>query len=265
MKGKTEDNKKGSILPKTGLAFFIVAAIIFVVIFIRNKANESNANSIMDDMQSQIATSETSVDMTDTRLAGINVPPRNIDFESLQINNSDIYAWIYVPGTSIDYPVLQYATDDSYYLERNIDRSVGYPGCIYTESSVNSKNFTDYNTVLYGHNMLNGTMFATLHRFEDAAFFEQNQYIYIYTEEKTYVYQIFAAYTYSDKHLLKGIDISTKELFGNYIEEIYSNRSLSNNFNQDITVTSDNHIITLSTCTSQDTKRYLVQGVLLND
>ena len=93
-----------------------------------------------------------------------------IDFDALWETNKDVYAWITIPGTVIDYPILQHETDDSYYLNYTIDGVEGYPGCIYTER-VNSKEFTDNNTVIYGHNMRNGTMFTDLHKFRDADFF----------------------------------------------------------------------------------------------
>ena len=73
------------------------------------------------------------------------------DFGQLHEQNQDIYAWIVVPGTQVDYPLLQSETDN-YYLDYNLDHSKGYPGCIYT-NQCNRKDFSDYNTVLYGHNM----------------------------------------------------------------------------------------------------------------
>jgi hypothetical protein len=84
-----------------------------------------------------------------------------IDFASLQELNEDVYAWITVEGTVIDYPILQHPTDNSRYLDYNIDGSYGYPGCIYTEN-MNSKDFRDRNTVIYGHNLKNGAMLPNL-------------------------------------------------------------------------------------------------------
>ena len=72
-----------------------------------------------------------------------------------------------------------------------------FAGCIYTESG-NSKNFTDPNTVVYGHNMRNGSMFQNLHYYEDPEFFEQNPFVYIYTEDKIRIYEVFASYIYDD-------------------------------------------------------------------
>lgn len=87
-----------------------------------------------------------------------------IDFASLWNLNPDVYAWIDVPGTEISYPVLQSAEDISYYLEHTIEGEKTLPGAIYSEN-YNSKDFSDYNTILYGHNMRNGTMFARAPRF----------------------------------------------------------------------------------------------------
>lgn len=196
---------------------------------------------------------------------GIEIPEKNIDFAALKEENEDIYAWIYIPGTEIDYPVLQHPTDDSYYLEHNLDGSKGYPGCIYTET-VNSRDFTDPNTVLYGHNMKDGSMFAALHNYEDSQVFEENPYIFIYTPEKTFVYQIFAAYKYNAIHLIYNFDLSNREIFQNYLDQIFETREMGANIRKDISVNAENHIVTLSTCISgEKNKRFLVQGVLLND
>ena len=105
-----------------------------------------------------------------------------VDFDALKEKNEEIYAWITVPGTQIDYPVVQSGSDDSFYMHRGIDRGYLYAGAIYTERK-NNKDFTDFNTVLYGHNMKDGSMFAGLHSFKDRDFFDKNREIIIYTPE----------------------------------------------------------------------------------
>ena len=185
-----------------------------------------------------------------------------VDFAGMWEVNKDVYAWITVPGTVIDYPILQHATDNTYYLNYNIDGSYGYPGCIYTEN-MNSKDFTDNNTVIYGHNMKNGTMFAGLHKFEDRSFFEENTKVYIYTPEREYEYTIFAAYIYDDRHLLYSFDFANKDVYKTYLEDIQSMRSMNALIREDITVTAEDKIITLVTCIgNQPSKRLLVQAVL---
>ncbi len=187
-----------------------------------------------------------------------------VDFAGMWEVNEDVYAWITVPGTVIDYPILQHATDNTYYLNYNIDGSYGYPGCIYTEN-MNSKDFTDNNTVIYGHNMKNGTMFAGLHKFEDASFFEKNNTILIYTPEKQLTYTIFAAYVYDDRHLLYSFNFADEAVYANYLNEILNMRSMNANIRGDVGVTAEDKIITLVTCMgNQPDKRLLVQAVLQN-
>lgn len=185
-----------------------------------------------------------------------------VKFEELQAVNPDVYAWITVPGTNIDYPILQHASDNSYYLMHNIDGSYGYPGCIYTEN-MNSKDFTDNNTVIYGHNMKNGSMFAQLHKYEDPDFFDANREVLIYLPDEVLHYTIFAAHIYDDRHLLYSFDFADPEVYQKYLDSIFSTRDMSANIDKDITVTTDDQIITLVTCIgSQPNNRLLVQAVL---
>ena len=185
-----------------------------------------------------------------------------VKFEELQAVNPDIYAWITVPGTVIDYPILQHASDNTYYLMHNIDGSYGYPGCVYTEN-MNSKDFTDNNTVIYGHNMKNGSMFAQLHKFEDPDFFNENREVLIYLPDEVLHYTIFAAHIYDDRHLLYSFDFTDPEVYQKYLDSIFSTRDMSANIDKDVTVTTDDKIITLVTCIgSQPNNRLLVQAVL---
>lgn len=187
-----------------------------------------------------------------------------IDFDYLKTLNEDIYAWITVPGTVIDYPILQHPTDDAYYLNHNLDGSYGYPGCIYTES-LNTKDFQDPNTVIYGHNMKAGTMFAELHKFEDGDFFDTHDEVIIYLPEKTLHYQIFAAHVYDDRHLLYSFDFQDREIYGAYLQSIYDIRDMRANIRKEPEVTEEDKIITLVTCMPSEAdadKRLLVQAVL---
>lgn len=196
---------------------------------------------------------------------GIPIPEKEVDFADLQANtNKDIYAWIYIPDTAIDYPILQHPTDNTYYLNYNLDGSKGYPGCIYTED-YNAKDFSDPVTVVYGHNMKNGTMFAGLHKYGDSEYMDSHPYVYVYTEEKLLVYEIFAAHEYSDKHLLFNKDYTDSEVFEDYIEEIKDVHGMSHVLKEGVEITEDSRILTMSTCiSSKPNNRFLVQGVLLN-
>jgi len=199
------------------------------------------------------------------------LPEKQVDFTQLQQDvNADIYAWIYVPNTRIDYPILQHPTNNSYYLEYNLDGTKGYPGCIYTEL-YNSKDFLDPVTVIYGHNMKNGTMFKDLHKFQTEDFFNENKYFFIYTPGQLLVYEIFSANTYSNAHILANMDQFDSTQVQNYIEHTLGLEQKGNfaRTGDDLAVSiaeSDvfRKLVVLSTCTGDSSTRYLVQGVLIN-
>ncbi len=200
--------------------------------------------------------------------AGLAIPELDVDLDNLRETvNPDIYAWIYVPGTKVNYPVLQHPTDDTHYLNYNIDGSKGYPGCIYSEKKYNGKDFQDANTVLYGHNMKNGTMFGSLHKYEDEDFFYENRYIYVYTDERLLAYKIFAAYEYSNEHLLYNHDFESAYDFCRFFLLAKGIRSMHSIFDEEVELTGEGqHVITLSTCINgKPENRFLVQGVLINE
>ncbi len=193
------------------------------------------------------------------------LPDNPIDFATLQAENSDIYAWIRVPGTNVDYPVLQSSnSNDDFYLHRNIKKQYEFAGSIYSQQ-FNTKTFKDPNTVLYGHNMLNGSMFASLHKFRDPAFFNENRYIYIYTPGHILTYDIFAAYRFDNRHLLLCFNLRDPDVFADYLKMIRNPDSTIVNEREGITLDASSRLLTLNTCITSDDYRYLVQGVLISD
>lgn len=253
-----EENKKqkgNKGLQKTFFYLFLIlfvlglVALIYIVI-----------NSYLPQRQNVVSGSSATSTQSEAPL-----PENPIDFATLKATNSDVYAWIRIPGTVIDYPVLQ-ATDqdDDFYLNHDLDKKYKFAGSIYSEKK-NSKDFSDRNTVLYGHNMLNGTMFQNLHKFRNADFFEENQYIYIYTPGHILTYKIIAAYKYDSRHLLNTFDYSDNTVFKDYLDYIKNPSSMMVN-KREAELDLNSKILTLSTCIGDEKDyRYLVQGVLIKD
>lgn len=201
---------------------------------------------------------------TETTTEEANLCEPVYDFAQLKETNDDIYAWLTIPGTTIDYPVLQ-NEEDNFYLKRNLDRSSGYPGCIYT-NKCNDKSFEDLNTILYGHNMRNGSMFASLHDYEDEENFEANRFIYVYTEEHRLTYEIYAAVKFSDVYIPEAYGTNSSTGKEQFLADLQTNAdkyaSVSNILDKE--VLPEEKLITLSTCVyGEDTTRYLVVGVLI--
>lgn len=187
-----------------------------------------------------------------------------IDFTALKKQNPDVYAWIQVPGTAVDYPILQSPTDNAYYLTHTIDEEEKTEGAIFTEN-YNTKTFEDPNTVIYGHDMKNGSMFQSLHNYMDRSFFDENREVLIYLPDQIRHYKIFAAYLYDSRHILQSFDFGNKEIYQKYLENIFSMRDMNAFIDTSMEVTSEDKIITLSTCYAGiSTQRYLVQAVLVS-
>lgn len=186
-----------------------------------------------------------------------------IDFTALKQRNSDVYAWLVVPNTKINYPILQNEQTD-FYLRRSIDKGYLFAGCIYT-NKVNSKDFTDPVTVVYGHNMRDDTMFCMLHRFEDEKFFKENKYFYIYTQDSKLTYEIVSALKYDNRRITRAYDFNDPEQLEAFHYSILNPKfELFNSRNIELTL--DTKIVTLSTCVAnRPNYRYLVNGVLIDN
>lgn len=174
-----------------------------------------------------------------------------INWEKIQRVNPEVYAWIKVPDTVIDYPVLQSKNhDDDYYLHHNLQKKYSFAGCIYSRKD-NAMDFSDDITVLYGHNMINGSMFAGIKKFSDEDFFEDHKTIYVYTTEAVYEYIIWAYCVTDDKDILSS-----------YTKESYCN-AIKKEAEQIRKVNSDSQILTLSTCGTASRTRRLLHCVLV--
>lgn len=195
------------------------------------------------------------------------LPVNPIDFDAIQAENADVCGWLQIPGIEvIDYPILQSApeADDNYYLDHDISGSKKRAGSIYIQK-LNQKDFTDPNTVIYGHNMLNGTMFGQLKKFRNKEFFETNRTIYIYTPGHIYEYEIISAFVYDDRHILNSFNFDLDSDRQSFFDECINPTSLTKQVVEGATLDTNDKIITLSTCTANDTERYLVVGKLISD
>lgn len=219
-------------------------------------------------IETETETETTSAETTSAETDSLSETPETgiIDFATLQKINPEIYAWIEIPGTVISYPVLQSAEDNTFYMNHSSDGSYYIGGAIFTEN-YNSKDFTDRNTVIYGHYMKNGTFFTGLHNFIDADFFTEHRYVYIYTPEKTLCYKIFAVYPYDTRHLLLSFNYANPYIFDKVFESVFKIRDMNARISDDVTLDSENDLVlTLSTCFYGDGKRrFLLQAVLVTD
>ncbi len=195
------------------------------------------------------------------------LPANPINFKEIQEKNPDACAWIQIPGIDvIDYPIMQSSieADDNYYLDHNIDGVQKRAGSIYIQK-LNHKDFSDRNTLIYGHNMLNGTMFGQLKKFRNKEFFQQNRKIFIYTPGHILEYEIISAFVYDDRHIMNSFNFNVENECQEFFDTCINPTSFTKQVLDGATLTTDDKIITLSTCTGNDTERYLVVGKLISD
>lgn len=253
-------------MKKDIISKIIVFLIIVVLLAILGVLGYFVYNAYLDN-QAQQKYEELQVSVVEEKETPKEQLPGNpIDFKSLKKKNDEIFGWIYIPGTQVDYPLLQSEVSDDFYLHRDINKDYSYPGSIYAEYCNNS-DMTDRVTLLYGHNMRNGSMFATLHKFEDKSFFDSHRYFYIYLPDRKLTYEIVSAYNYDDRHIMNSFNFAETEVFKEYLKSIQNPRSIIVNVRKklDHKITVKDRIVTLSTCLNSGQGRYLVQGVLISN
>lgn len=122
-----------------------------------------------------------------------------IDFEALRNRNPDIVGWIKIPGTRIDYPVVC-GKDNEEYLHKTFSKKQNRSGCIFLDVNC-KKDFSSDNSVIYGHHMKDGSMFAELVKFRNPAFVKRHKRIFLYLPEKTLSLSVVSAYAAAPKVL----------------------------------------------------------------
>lgn len=202
----------------------------------------------------------------DTVSSGEYVSP--IDFEKAREENRDIYAWIKIPGLSVDYPVLRKPGDDDYYLRRNLRGKYSVAGCLYTQAGYNGDDFSDRVTIIYGHNMTDGTMFGRLEdtysNSEDFAKYSDIT-VYLPTEEKHY--KVIAAVPYSDLHIMEQFDrFETDEDVLNFEKFISDSSEVKAVYGRQWELNREDKLLILATCQKNNyDRRYIIVAKLIDN
>lgn len=183
----------------------------------------------------------------------------DIQLSELQQINDDIIGWIRFDNLEkISYPIL-YSGDDITYLRSDIYGNESTAGCIFMEG-LNSSDFEDCHTIIYGHNMRNLSMFGSLKKYKEEGFYEDNQYFTIYTENMAYRYQIFAYRDVSETSDVYSIGYVPGEQFETFVKELIR----SSYVDTGVEVKKDDKVITLSTCSTTG-NRFVVHAVRVGE
>lgn len=183
--------------------------------------------------------------------------PISVDFITLKETNEDIIGWLYQPNTNINYPLVQ-GEDNNQYLRRLIDGKYNVSGTLFLDYR-NSFNFSDFYSIVYGHNMKNKSMFGSLTGYKNQEYFELNPNLYLLTPDKDYKIELFMGFVNNAKveNLIYNPEL-TEDNLNEFLE-----LSKKSTFNSNIKPKVGDKIICLTTCSYEyNNARYLVFGVL---
>ncbi len=174
----------------------------------------------------------------------------------LSAEHSDSVAWLYIPDTNINYPVMQ-SGDNEYYAHRAADGSYLYAGSLFMDYRCSS-DFSDFNSVIYGHNMGNGTMFADIPNYENEEYFMNHSYGWLTTENDVRLIDFFAVARTSDT---SGLYLAAPN-FNEWDNQLRNYASIY----KEIEVTESDHLLMLSTCTSAEgNSRTILVGKIIEE
>ena len=185
---------------------------------------------------------------------------RAMDFRALREVNDEVLGWILIPQTRLSYPVVQ-GDDNKYYLDRTWKKTRNSVGAIFMECT-NSRDLSDFHTIIYGHRMNNRSMFGILLNYDDEAYYQKHPTVYLTDDNGTRAYEIFAAYEVGVTEPTYRLGLDTPELRTAFLEYCTKQSVIETGVIPDI----DDQILTLSTCTGDghDT-RWVVQAVLKHE
>lgn len=178
----------------------------------------------------------------------------SVDFDSLSKTNPDVVGWIYIPNSVISYPLL-HGTDNERYLHETYNGTSSIFGSIFMDAR-NEADLSDTHTIIYGHNMKNGSMFGSLKNYQDTDFFNTHRNIYVLTKDATYRYRIFSCHVSNAAGNVYTTEFADEQEYASFLDQLVNSSAIGTN----LSVGSKDKTITLSTCTGQDESRFVVHA-----
>lgn len=240
-----------------------IIVIIFCLVYIfqwymENRKNANMLNELTDQSVKDTVTIQVPQEGDDNeeQQNPVEIQVYELDFDKLFSVNDRTVGWITVPGTSISYPVAQ-ASDNSFYLNHSFDKSKNTAGWIFADYR-NKFDGTDRNIIIYGHNRVDTSMFATLKNTQKANWYNNsnNKYISFVTPSGTQVYEVFSTYTIKMENYYIKTQFGSDSEYLNFLNTLKS-RSVHD---YGVKLSEDDRIITLSTCDSTGKSRVVLHA-----
>ncbi len=224
--------------------------------------NEAEASDGQDEEENNVGSSN----QDGVKNKNSSAIPSYIQFDVLHESNEDVVAWLFCPDTKLDYPVV-YSGDNETYLHADLAKEYSAAGTLFVDGD-DQGDFTDWNTIIYGHNMRNGSMFHMITEYASQDFYDQHPIIYLYTEDERYEIQllagcvvagddeIYSVRKYSKENRKTMESLLKKSTFA-YVDKEEEARNSSVIFSE------SSKLVTLSTCSYEyNNARYILVGEL---
>jgi sortase B len=180
-----------------------------------------------------------------------------IDFDALRELNSDVVAWLRCDGTVLDYPIVQTA-DNETYLHIMFDGTEYKQGCPFLDCG-NSPDFSDQNSVIYGHHMKDGSMFAVISQYKEQGFYEEHPTMQLYTPTADYEVLLFAGGVFHNEDDVWRTAFSDQTQWEQWLELVQR----ESRFSSQVQPVYGQRILTLSTCSYEfENAKFVLFGVL---
>lgn len=261
---RKQANKKTKKSRKRKNTIFNVIILICIVAIVFSSYNiakwfidNKNSKKLLNNIHDQVSVTEEQINVNDKTIKKFHY-----DLSKLISQNQDTVGWIHVSNTNIDYPVVQ-STDNDFYLNHSFDKSQNSAGWVFADYRSNCSNL-GYNTVIYGHNRKDQSMFGSLQTVLKEEWYtnEDNLYVHFSTVNEDHVYRIFSTFVCNDEHVnaYTQTDFSNEQEFKNYLQKLVN--CSSRDYETDISETQQ--IITLYTCYGINNQRLLVCAALVD-
>ena len=258
--------QKGLFMKKVILLLLIISIVLLLgyscynawVLWSSYKQGQDSYNNISNEYTEEVQNNNIDTPKTDSpnvnneinqfdQIIIEEVCPISVDFERLQSVNQDCIGWIYScdEKSLINYPIVQ-SKNNYYYIDKLFDKTSNRAGSIFMDYQ-NSSDFSDYNTIIYGHCMNDKSMFGTLKQYMSQAYYERFPHLYLLTPTQNYKLVIIAAFT-TELTNKEDYDIFiTYEEFQKHVKSIMEKSILDTGANIDTI----DRIVTLSTCSNE--------------
>ena len=259
---------------KIGVLIFRIISLIIIIICVRvliiwNKENKENGK-VLSELQNDNNIKEETIDVSNVEngngdgtgtenSSDDEVKLVSTDFEELLAQNKDTVAWIYIANTNINFPVVQ-AKDNKFYLKKNFKKEYNSAGWIFADYRNSFENL-DQNTIVYGHNRRNGTMFSNLKKFLDASFAQKpsSMYFSFNTPKQRYIAKIYSVYKISSTKLTLANNFENSEEYQKFIDEVKSRSQ----YEYTTEVYTSDKTLTLCTCDDNTAYRIAIHAKLI--